>query len=121
MKRSGLDYWDKLNIFVYDNVDEFFEKNKNTCYFATTKAEKTYVDMDYSKNDNVFLMFGPESRGIPESILKNHIETCIRMPMKEGIRSLNLSNSVCAIAYEVLRQQNFQDLETKGKLTKENF
>ncbi len=118
VKRAGLDYWDKLNITMYENVSEFFEKNKGTCFFATTKSAKVYSEMDYSLCDDVYVMFGPESRGIPEEILVKNMDKAIRLPMKDEIRSLNLSNAVCAIAYEVLRQQDFKGLLTEGQLTK---
>lgn len=115
VKRSGLDYWDKLRLFVYENIEEFYEKNPNAIiYFATTKAEKTYDEPKYRGND--FIMFGKESKGIPEEILVKNKENCIRIPMWGEIRSLNLSNSVSIVLYEALRQQNFVELEKKGHL-----
>lgn len=115
VKRSGLDYWDKLKLFIYENIEEFYEKNPNAkIYFATTKAEKTYDEPKYQEND--FLLFGKESKGIPEEILVKNRKNCIRIPMWGEIRSLNLSNSVSIVLYEALRQQNFKELETKGQL-----
>lgn len=115
VKRSGLDYWDKLKLFVYENIEEFYEKNPNAnVYFASTKAEKTYDEVFYKEND--YIMFGKESKGIPEEILVKNKDHCVRIPMWGEIRSLNLSNSVSVILYDALRQQNFKKLETKGHL-----
>ena len=115
VKRSGLDYWDKLKLFVYEDIYDFYKKNPNSnIYFATTKALKTYDDIEYKEND--YIMFGKESKGIPEDILVENKENCVRIPMWGEIRSLNLSNSVAVILYEALRQQNFSNLEKFGKL-----
>lgn len=117
IKRSGLDYWDKLDVEVYADFEEFLEKNpraKQRLYMATTKAEKTYVDVTFEDGD--YIMFGKESAGIPEEILVEHKENCIRIPMWGEIRSLNLSNSVAVILYEALRQHHFGDMSLKGKL-----
>ena len=113
LKRAGLDYWDKLEIEEHSSLDAFLEKYKpeeNNMFFATTKAKHCYSDVDYSKMEEIFVMFGKETKGLPESLLKKYIEKTIRIPMKENLRSLNLSNSVAIIAYEILRQGNFKEL-----------
>lgn len=115
MKRAGLDYWDKLDLHVYKNYEEFVEKNPNAeVYYLSKKAKRVYSDIAYPKD--VYLMFGKETKGIPETILKQHEEKCLRMPMRGGLRSLNLSNAVAIAVYEVLRQHDFEDLETDGGL-----
>lgn len=115
VKRAGLDYWDKLDLHIYENYDEFLEKNNSPRVFmGTTKSRQLYTDVKYSDDD--FIMFGKESKGIPEEILVNSKETCIRIPMDYSIRSLNLSNSVSIILYEALRQNNFHELELEGNL-----
>lgn len=115
LKRAGLDYWDKLDVTVYKNFEDFLEKNPQAkIYMATTKAEKTYADVAYE--EDCYIMFGKESAGIPEEILVNYPDTAIRIPMIGEIRSLNLSNSVAIVAYEALRQQGFENMNTKGHL-----
>ena len=115
VKRSGLDYWDKLKLFVYENIEDFYEKNPNAnVYFATTKAKKTYDEVKYSPND--YIMFGKESAGIPEEILVDNEDTCIRIPMNPEIRSLNLANSVAIVLYEALRQNDFHGMQMEGHL-----
>ena len=115
LKRAGLDYWDLLDIHVYENSAEFFEKNKSeNMFFATTKADKTYCDVKYP--DNCYILFGKETKGLDEELLKENIEKTIRIPMIEEARSLNLSNSVAVIVYEALRQMNFPMLTNTGKL-----
>ena len=114
VKRSGLDYWDKLEIEEHKNFDEFLEKYKpeeNNMFFATTKEKQIYSDIDYSNMNEVFLLFGKETKGLPEPILLKYIDKTIRIPMRETLRSLNLSNSVAIVAYEVMRQKNFERLE----------
>jgi tRNA (cytidine/uridine-2'-O-)-methyltransferase len=111
LRRAGLDYWDKLNYQEYDNLKQFYDLNKiETMYFLTTKANKSYYDKAYKPND--YFMFGREDKGICESILnkKNNINNCIKIPMQLNTRSLNLSNAVCIVAYEALRQniKNFK-------------
>ncbi len=114
LKRAGLDYWHLINITVYENSQEFFEKNKNEkMYFATTKADKTYCDVSYE--DGCFLVFGKETKGLSEELLKERLENTIRIPMIEEARSLNLSNSVAVVAYEALRQLDFPALKNTGK------
>lgn len=115
IKRAGMDYWEHLDVHNYINYEDFLEKNPNAkIWYATTKAQKCYTDVEFGPND--YIMFGKESAGIPEEILVDHEDTCIRIPMGEKIRSLNLSNSVAIVLYEALRQQNFEGLETKGEL-----
>lgn len=115
-KRAGLDYRDFANVKIVDSFEELYESNKDKpFYFASTKSAKTYVDVNYT--DDCFIVFGKESYGIKETILKAHYENCIRIPMLKDRRSLNLSNSVAIILYEALRQQNFKDLENYGELT----
>ena len=115
VKRAGLDYWDDLDIYVYEDFEDFLNKNKNAViYMATTKAEKTYADVNYEPDS--FIMFGKESAGIPEEILVKYPETSIRIPMEPSIRSLNLSNAVAIVLYESLRQQNFAHMQLKGQL-----
>ena len=114
LKRAGLDYWDKLEIEEHDSFKEFLEKYKpgeNNMFFATTKGKHVYSEPDYSKMDEVFLLFGKETKGLPEDVLQKYIDKTIRIPMRETLRSLNLSNSVAIVAYEVLRQKNFENLE----------
>ena len=150
LKRAGLDYWDKLDIEIHENLEEFLnkygtcmsaEKNeelkvqnakhfdvgaglvpaqnqekiskkiKSNIFLASTKSQQTYVDVDYTKFDEIFLLFGKETKGLPEDLIENNMKQAIRIPMKEGLRSLNLSNSVAIIIYEVLRQNSFNDLK----------
>ena len=114
VKRAGLDYWDKVEIEEHKNFNEFLEKYKpeeSNMYFVTTKGKKVYSEIDYSNFDEVFLLFGKETKGLPENILKKYINNTIRIPMRETLRSLNLSNSVAIVAYDVFRQNNFEGLE----------
>ncbi|MBE5758332.1 MAG: tRNA (cytidine(34)-2'-O)-methyltransferase [Clostridiales bacterium] len=115
-KRAGLDYFPLSNIKLYDSIEEIFEENKNaTFYFASTKSKKTYADVTYP--DGCFVVFGKESYGLREDLLKAHYDNCIRVPMKSEARSLNLSNTVAIITYEAMRQQNFAGLQNEGELT----
>lgn len=115
VKRAGLDYWDKLDVTVYDNYEDFLEKSPGAeIYMATTKAPHTYCDVRYE--DDCYIMFGKESAGIPEDILVQHPDTAIRIPMIGDIRSLNLSNSVAIVLYEALRQHDFADMRLHGHL-----
>ena len=114
VKRAGLDYWDKLDIEEHTSFSRFLEKYKpeeNNMFFVTTKGKQVYSDVDYSEMDEVFALFGKETKGLPEDILKKYIEKTIRIPMRETLRSLNLSNSVAIVAYDIFRQCNFCDLE----------
>lgn len=115
LKRAGLDYWDKLDISYYDNISEFYEKNSGNYYYFTTKGKKVYSDVEYP--DNCYIIFGREDKGINESILYDNYESCVRIPMRNELRSLNLSNSVAISVYEILRQWDFPDLSREGKLT----
>ena len=116
VKRAGMDYWDKLDLTIYDSYEDFCEKNPGAIiYYASTKAQKKYTDVKYE--DNCFIMFGRESGGIPEEILYANKENCIRIPMNEDIRSLNLSNSAAIVLYEALRQGDFKAMQTEGELT----
>ena len=116
MKRAGLDYWDELDIHIYDNLDDFYKKNPGALvYYFSKKAHRIYSEVSYP--EEVYLMFGKESVGLPESLLKQNKAFALRMPMKEGLRSLNLSNTVAIAVYEVLRQQGFEGLEKEGKLS----
>ena len=115
LKRAGLDYWNKLDITYYKNIDDFYEKTVGGSYFYfSTKAPRCYTDIEYP--DECYLIFGKESRGIPEEILKKNLDKCVRIPMLENLRSLNLSNSAAIAVYEVLRQRRFADLEKQGFL-----
>ena len=117
LKRAGLDYWQYLDVVIYTGLDEFLKSNNNgNMYFFTTKAQNIYSNIKYF--DNSWLIFGREDAGLPEELLKKNPKNCVRIPMGEGIRSLNLSNAVAIGAYEVLRQWNFPNLTNKGKLTK---
>ncbi len=115
LKRAGLDYWDKLDVRVYEDFEDFLKKNPGArIYMATTKSRQTYADVTYE--DGCYIMFGKESAGIPEEILLDYRETAVRIPMFGEIRSLNLSNSVSIILYEALRQQGFKELQLQGQL-----
>ena len=110
MKRAGLDYWDKVEIIEYESLNEFKEKNKNCdMYLLSTKAKKVYTEVEYA--DNSYLVFGAETRGLPESFIIENFDNAVRIPMRENIRSLNLSNSVAIVAYEASRQNSFNMLE----------
>ena len=115
LKRAGLDYWDKLDIEIHESLEMFLEKYKpeeNNMFFATTKGKTKYTDIDYSKMDEVFVLYGKETKGLPEWLLEKYLnEKTIRIPMLPTLRSLNLSNSVAIITYEILRQKNFEDLQ----------
>ena len=117
LRRAGMDYWHKLDVTRYIDYNDFLEKNPGAkIYMATTKAPKVYTDVTFE--EDCFIMFGKESAGIPEEILLKNQERAIRIPMNEEIRSLNLGNSVAIVLYEALRQQNFQNMQLQGKLTK---
>ena len=114
VKRAGLDYWDKLEIEEHISLEKFLEKyppEKNNMFFSTTKGKHIYSDPNYKDMDEVFILFGKETKGLPEYLLLKYIDKTIRIPMRKTLRSLNLANSVCVVAYDVLRQANFSNLE----------
>ena len=115
LKRAGMDYWKDLDVTTYINYEDFLEKNPGAkIYMATTKAQKVYTEVPYEPD--CYIMFGKESAGIPEEILVDYEDSCVRIPMLENIRSLNLSNSVAVVLYEALRQQNFKQMQLEGEL-----
>jgi len=116
LKRAGLDYWDKLDISYYNSTEEFFSVNTGNFYFFTTKGKNVYSEINYP--NNAFIIFGREDKGIDEDILYKNEEYCVRIPMRNNLRSLNLSNSAAIAVYEVLRQWEFPDLAKEGNLTK---
>ena len=115
LKRAGLDYWDKLEVKEYASLDDFLMQHKpeeNHMFFATTKGKTKYTDVNYSKMEEVFVLYGKETKGLPEWLLEKFLNTkTIRIPMLPTLRSLNLANSVAIITYEILRQNNFKDLQ----------
>ncbi len=111
IKRSGVNYIDKCIYHVYDNIEEFFKQNKGTYFFFTRYGHKPHSTPNYNQiEDNIYLIFGKESTGIPREILKPYINNCYRIPMTDNVRALNLSNSVAICVYEVLRQKNYEGL-----------
>ncbi|MBP3798936.1 MAG: tRNA (uridine(34)/cytosine(34)/5-carboxymethylaminomethyluridine(34)-2'-O)-methyltransferase TrmL [Ruminococcus sp.] len=118
LKRAGLDYWDKLDIYYYKDMEEFFQKNEGEFYYFTTKGRKVHSDAQYPEDKNVYIVFGREDKGLPEELLYANPDSCVRIPMRNDLRSLNLSNSVAIAVYEVLRQWDYPDLGREGKLTK---
>lgn len=116
LKRAGLDYWHQLDITYYDNLEDFYTRNPEAkVYYFTTKAQHVYTEITYP--DPVYIMFGKETKGLPEELLHANPDTCVRLPMREGLRSLNLSNTVAVAVYEILRQEGFEGLKTAGELT----
>lgn len=117
LKRAGLDYWDKLDISYYNGINELFEKYpQGNFFFFTTKGRTIHSDASYP--DSCFLVFGREDAGLPEELLFSRPDECVRIPMRNTLRSLNLSNSAAVAVYEVLRQWGYPELQTKGQLTK---
>ncbi|MDY4166316.1 MULTISPECIES: tRNA (cytidine(34)-2'-O)-methyltransferase [Eubacteriales] len=116
LKRAGLDYWHLLDITYYDNLDDFFAKNSGPFFYFTSKGRHRHTDVTYP--DGSYLVFGREDAGLPERLLFENPDHCVRMPMRKGVRCLNLSNSVAVGVYEALRQWDFADLESQGQLTK---
>ena len=113
LKRAGLDYWHKLDISYYDGIEDFYKKNPNaSIYYFSTKAPRAYTEIEYP--EEVFLMFGKETKGLPEALLEKNPTWCVRIPMRDGLRSLNLSNSAAIAVYEVLRQHGFDGLREDG-------
>lgn len=114
LKRAGLDYWHLLDITYYGSLTEFLDTVSGPMYYFTTKAPRAYTEIDYP--DGAYLLFGKETKGLPEDLLYANPERCVRIPMIEGARSLNLSNSAAIAAYEVLRQWNYPELQNSGKM-----
>lgn len=117
LKRAGLDYWDKLEIYEYECLEDFFAKNEGDFFLFTTKGRKIHSDAEYNINRDTYLIFGREDKGLPEKLLFENPEKCVRIPMRETLRSLNLSNSAAIAVYEVLRQWGYPELTVKGQLT----
>ena len=115
LKRAGLDYWDKLDITEYESLDDFFSRTDGEYFYFTTKGKQLHSDIKYP--DNCFLIFGREDKGLPEKLLHDNYERCVRIPMRPALRSLNLSNSVAIGVYEVLRQWDYPELSSEGSLT----
>ena len=115
LRRAGMDYWKDLDVTTYIDHEDFIKRNPRAkIYMATTKAEKAYTEVSYEPD--CYIMFGKESAGIPEELLVQHREDCVRIPMLEGVRSLNLGNSAAIILYEALRQNQFCGMESSGHL-----
>jgi tRNA (cytidine/uridine-2'-O-)-methyltransferase len=112
LKRAGLDYWEHVKIHYYDSLDDFYQKNEGGEFFYVTKfGKRAHSDFDYSAIDqDFFFIFGRETTGLPEEVIENNMDRCLRLPMNENIRSLNLSNTAAILIYEALRQQDFRDL-----------
>ena len=115
LKRAGLDYWDKIEMEEHDSLEEFLKRypaESHNMFFATTKGKTKYTDIDYAEMEEVFVLYGKETKGLPEGLLEKYLDTkTIRIPMLPALRSLNLSNSVSIITYEILRQQRFENLQ----------
>jgi len=118
LKRAGLDYWHLLDITYYDDINDFFTKVVGEFYYFTTKAPRIYTEPEYK--DNVYLLFGSETKGLDEALLYKNPERCVRFPMKPDARSMNLSNAVAIGTFEVLRQWNFPTLQNHGKMATDN-
>lgn len=122
IRRSGVNYIDKCEYEVYENIDDFYSKNQGTYYYLTRYGHKPHTSFDYSdKEENIYFIFGKESTGIPPQLLKPHIDNCMRIPMTDNVRALNLSNSVAIMVYEALRQQDFLDLLRDEPHKSKNF
>ena len=118
LKRAGLDYWHFVDISYYDSIEEVMDKfyNGNNFWFFSTKSKQVHSDAKYKDGD--FLLFGKETKGLPESLLEKHYDECVRLPMMNECRSLNLSNSVCVGVYEALRQLGYPNLQVEGEIPK---
>ncbi len=117
LKRAGLDYWHQLDITYYKNLEDFYTRNPDAqVYYFSTKAPQKYTDITYP--EKVYLMFGKETKGLPEELLHKNKSDCVRIPMRDSLRSLNLSNSAAIAVYEVFRQRGFDGLREAGELTK---
>ncbi|MBR3362617.1 MAG: tRNA (uridine(34)/cytosine(34)/5-carboxymethylaminomethyluridine(34)-2'-O)-methyltransferase TrmL [Bacilli bacterium] len=122
IKRSGANYINNCNYDTYDSWEEFLSKNHGDFYFLTRYGNKPHTSFDYSDNKkNIYLVFGRESSGIPKEILKNHLDTCLRIPMTDKVRALNLSNCAAIMIYEVLRQQDYQGLLFEEPFKSKNY
>ena len=122
MKRSAVNYLENLNYEVYENYEDFLSKNSGEFYYFTRYGKKPHTSFDYSdSNENIYLVFGKESSGLPKEILRNDLDRCMRMPMSKNVRALNLSNTVAIMVYEVLRQQNYNDLLLKEPHKSEDY
>lgn len=122
IKRSSANYLNKCDYIVYSNFDEFKKKNKGRYYYLTRYAKKPHTNFDYSnQSENIYFIFGKESTGIPKKILRNHLDQCIRIPMNQHIRALNLSNAVAIVVYEALRQQQYPNLSFTEPFKGENY
>lgn len=111
IRRSGVNYIDKCDYTVYENIEDFYSKNEGVFYYLTRYGHKPHTEFDYSdSSENIYFVFGKESTGIPPTLLKPHLDHCMRMPMTDNVRALNLSNTVAIMTYEALRQQNYNDL-----------
>ena len=118
IRRAGLDYWQYLTVTTYSDWNDFKSKNEGIFYFCSTKGQKCHSEVDYTDADrDIYFVFGKESHGLPEPLLKENYENCIRIPMRGFVRSLNLSNSVAVVVYEALRQLGYPDLTDIGHLT----
>lgn len=116
LKRAGLDYWHQLDITYYENIEDFYTKNPDCAvFYYTTKAPRKHTDISYPKK--VYLMFGKETKGLPEELLRKNADTCVRIPMRNSLRSLNLSNAVAIAVYEAFRQRDFEGLKEEGTPT----
>lgn len=110
IKRSGVNYIKDCDYVVYENIDEFFNQNQGDYYFLTRYGKKTHDSFNYNNKENIYFIFGKESTGIPKELLINNLDRCLRLPMTDKVRALNLSNCVSVIVYEALRQQNYPNL-----------
>lgn len=120
LKRAGLDYWDKLDITYYDSLCDFLSATRDEkLFFFTTKAPRAYTEISYP--ERVFIVFGKETKGLPEELLYENLDKCVRIPMLNNLRSLNLSNSAAIAVYEILRQRDFKDFQIGGHLTKFDY
>lgn len=122
IKRSGVNYIDRCDYQVYENIEDFYSKNEGTYYYLTRYGHKPHTSFDYSNSkENIYFIFGKESTGIPPKLLKPHIDNCMRIPMTDNVRALNLSNAVAIMAYEALRQQDYNDLLRDEPHKSKNF
>lgn len=117
LKRAGLDYWENVKIYYYDSLEEFFERNAGGEFYYLTKfGEQPHSSFDYSDQDSeIFFIFGRETTGLPKDLIKENMDRCLRIPMTDKVRSLNLSNTAAILVYEALRQQNYRELDLKTK------